>query len=1219
MVVAATLLAGVVVIGIAATQTAWFRNWLRGYITREAHQYLNGELSIGRLGGNLFFGIELEDAALTLNGRPVVSVKDLELRYNALEFLSKGLSIRSIRIGHPVVYLQRDERGWTIARLVKETKAEANRSGPDRPMTIDEIGVSAGSLVFEQPFEAPGVVVPTRFDGIDAQFAFKYEPVRYSIAITHFSLRGVNPDVVVAELSGGVSVHGDEINVQKLALRTGESSLTLDGAIRNYLSNPWFTVQAVGDPVSLPELGRIVPSLAGIGLRPAIRLSADGPLDQLTATLDVRSSAGDLSGQIVADLAAPDQAVRGTMTVRHFDLAPLSGRAADKSDVSGVLKADVRAASFADIESLRGTVDIDASASAAAGYAVDRVKARARVDGRRVGLDGSTRAYGATATFDGRVEVPRQQPVSYDLRGEFRSVNLARLPKQLKLPAARTNVNGSYHASGAGSARVRGDVRLAESDVPGAHLVHGSTIAVSMRSGGRSAPQLDYTADVTAERVDLQEVGRAFAVKALEGDRYRTLLNVHAQANGRGTSPASMEATLRGELTDSTLFAGRVPQLVFDAQLDHDDLRVKAAGTIADLDPGRASGRPQLTGMVAAAVDVDATIAHLSAGVDLNAVDATARVSLLPSELNGLRFDRGCLDASYHAQTIDVRTLDVSGPDVMLRATGTVSLAPESASALTVHADLLDLAEVGKLAKQELTGMATVDAAVTGNRTNLVVKGTLKGSGLSSGNNGALTLSTDYTAEVPNFSAPDAIVSAATHATFATIGGQHVDQLTATTRYEQSRLEIDVNARQATRSMSAAGSVLLAPDDRELRLTRLDLAEQNLQWHLAPGSEAAIRYDSGVTTVKGLRLVSGDQEITAGGTFGKSGAGAEPLNITVKNLDLSAVDALLLRPPQFSGRLNASGTVSGSVDAPRAEGEFAVNQGGFRGFRYEAFKGSAAYDGAGVTLDTELQQNPAASLRATGFVPATAFKAPEEAAEASSKTGEFDLRIESTPIDLGIVQGLTTAFTNVTGTVQATIRVTGPGTDPRPNGEIRFTGGAFTVNATGVPYTGLDGRIELQDDHVHIASLGVTDNARSPLSLTGDVPIRRALTGDVKLQITARDFKVLDNKMGKVRIKSDLRVAGELRAPRIEGDLALSTGTINLDPILASAGDGAYATKPVEYLPASRPAPDPDAAGVEQTAGVAGVAVNVTSPSRTISSSRAATYARGRRRSASVP
>ena len=36
-----------------------------------------------------------------------------------------------------------------------------------------------------------------------------------------------------------------------------------------------------------------------------------------------------------------------------------------------------------------------------------------------------------------------------------------------------------------------------------------------------------------------------------------------------------------------------------------------------------------------------------------------------------------------------------------------------------------------------------------------------------------------------------------------------------------------------------------------------------------------------------------------------------------------------------------------------------------------------------------------------------------------------------------------------------------------------------------------------------------------------------------------RDFKVIDNKMGNVRVNSDLQIAGELRAPRVEGELGV--------------------------------------------------------------------------------
>ena len=54
-----TLLVGIVALALIVSQTPWFRDWLRRYIVRESKQYLNGELAIGRMGGNLLFGVDL--------------------------------------------------------------------------------------------------------------------------------------------------------------------------------------------------------------------------------------------------------------------------------------------------------------------------------------------------------------------------------------------------------------------------------------------------------------------------------------------------------------------------------------------------------------------------------------------------------------------------------------------------------------------------------------------------------------------------------------------------------------------------------------------------------------------------------------------------------------------------------------------------------------------------------------------------------------------------------------------------------------------------------------------------------------------------------------------------------------------------------------------------------------------------------------------------------
>jgi autotransporter translocation and assembly factor TamB len=1174
LIIVMTLVIGAAAAAVIVSQTAWFKNWLRGYIVAQANSYLNGTLSIERLGGNLFFGLEMENIGVSLDGSQVVAVKDLGLDYNVFALITRGLSVDSIRLDKPVIYLRREGDTWSLSRLVKKQAAEADREGPINPIAIDAIELTDGSIVMDQPVGTSGVAVPKRFEHLDAKLSFNYEPVRYSIEITQLSFRGSEPALAVNALSGGVAVKEDTLFIEKLALRTAESSLSVDGALQHYLSKPQLNLQITSDKLSLPEFSQIIPALAGVRLQPAFELKLDGPMDRLGVTMNVRSSAGQITGQVVADLLMPGQSVAGDLSVRQLDLAPILNDPRQKTDLTADAHVDLRGETLSNINALHGTATLDSPRLVAAGYTTGPVHTKARIDGRRVALDGNAKAYGAAATFAGTVVLPdttkhtAAQPIEFDVRGLARHVDLRKLPRTLNVPAAATSVNAGYHVSGSVSpgatARVNGDLRFEPSTVAEMEIAAGSLAGFSV-----NGEAIGYSADATVSNLDLQRIGQEFKIPALAADRYRSDINGHIVANGSGTTPKEMDITARGTLTDSTMLGGTIPALDFDGSLARDTAHVKASGSFAGFDPAVASGRKEMQGTVGGTLDVDATVANVSSGVTPDSVQADAKVTLGESTIGGLAITRANVDGTYRNSTGEIRAFELVGRDLNAQASGTLALNETGQSNLKIHADSPSLDEIGKLFGQPITGIGKVDATVTGNRRELQAVGNVTGNGVKYNDNGALAITSDFTAKVPDLAIENAHVVANTHANFITVGGQNINELDAKTTYEQKRVAFDVSASQPQRTVRATGALVLHPDHQEVHLQTLGLETQGQTWQMASGSEATIKYGSDSVTVTNLTLTNAGQQISADGSFGRPG---DALNVKLANVDLANVDALLLRPPQLTGRVNATGTITGTKDAPEVKADFQVTQGGFRQYRYDTLGGTVNYTAPGLTVDARLQQNPTTFITAKGYLPATLFKsgAMDDRAAAHgatvAKADQIDFHIESTPIDLGLIQGVTTALTDVTGTLQAKIDITGSAADPHPDGVVSIDKAAFTVAPTGVSYTNLQGTLELQPDKIHITHISVLDNHQSSLSLTGDLAIHERQVGGVEIYVTAHDFKVIDNKMGNVRLNSNLEIAGELRSPRVLGDLGVSTGRINLDEIIALVGASPYATSEAEYL-----------------------------------------------------
>src|SRR5438067_4907373 len=141
-----TLLIGVTSMAVIVTQTTWFKEWLRGFIVRQADDYVNGRLTIGRLDGNLFFGVEMEDVDVTMNGKPVVALKDVGLDYNFLTFLGGHVVLDHIRLNKPTLHAEKTATGWNLVELIKAQTPNPSEPKNRRPIEIGEIGISDGTL-----------------------------------------------------------------------------------------------------------------------------------------------------------------------------------------------------------------------------------------------------------------------------------------------------------------------------------------------------------------------------------------------------------------------------------------------------------------------------------------------------------------------------------------------------------------------------------------------------------------------------------------------------------------------------------------------------------------------------------------------------------------------------------------------------------------------------------------------------------------------------------------------------------------------------------------------------------------------------------------------------------------------------------------------------------------------------------------------------------------
>jgi autotransporter translocation and assembly factor TamB len=1176
-----TLLVGIVALALIVSQTPWFRDWLRRYIVRESKQYLNGELSIGQIGGNLLFGVQVSDIAVDLSGERVVAAKALEVDYDVFQLISKGVILSEIKLIAPEIKLERDGHGWNVNQLIKKQEKEANREGPRRPIDLQAIEIADGRVTIADHKGPDGYRLPGVIEDLDLKASYAYAPVHYSVVIDRASMRTTSPQLALTELTGKIAVRDDNLYVESMSISTTESSLKIEGVVEDYLSTPVLKITTTGK-VSLPEVGRVLPAAGEYALHPQFNVKASGPAEKVLLDLDVRSEAGIVRGQVTADVKAPDFAARGDVNVERLDLAPILKSPNQQSDITGQARVDLRFSSapaskpFGD--RIAGSFAFRGPTVLAAGYQAKNVKATGTFAEGRINLDASAAAYGGTATAKGFIGLTAPgRPVAFDLRGAAARVDLRNLPARLGVPKLATDLAvAEYHVAGTAAA-VTGTAVLHRSTVEGATLADGTS--GDFRTGRQG---VEYSARGSASDLDLPRIGRVLKIAALDKAAYDGRLNgefdVHgtvppARRGPKASSAGNITVDARGTLRDSTIMGGRLPQLTYETHLANGALAVTADGRFESFNPATLANRQTLDGEINGTLKGSFQIADVSAPMTPAAIRADAAVALEKSSIGGLALDTARVEGKYAAEVADLKTLQVSGPDVKVDASGRVALDQTSASDLKYHVEAIDLGELGRLAGQsDLSGSAVLDGTITGNARSLQTTGALDGSNLGYRDNSALDVNSRFSVNVPDLEFKKAHVEADTTATLIKAGKVELSAVTAKTAYEGDRLQFTTNVKEQQRELDATGELILHPDHQEIHLPQLALRTEGIEWRSAPGAEATVKYGQERVQIDNLRLTSGDQALTVNGAFAVQGESpVGEIKVQASNVDLQQAERLLLMNRGLAGRLSADATISGTLKNPVVDGRAGIANGAFQNYKYESLNADVNYTGDRIGIDATLQQSATESITAKGSVPMTLFKRSPGGHVAATEADRVDLQVTSSALNLGVIQAFTPQVTNVAGTLEADVHVTGSGEDPHLEGHIDIKGGAFGVPAGGVSYSGLNTRIDLEPDRLRLQKFAILDENGQPLNVSGELAVHARQVGAVNLAIDSDNFEVIDNELGDVGVDTSLTITGELRRPIVRGTIRVEAARLEVDRILQLFYDP-YAVEELPPIEPSAPA-----------------------------------------------
>jgi autotransporter translocation and assembly factor TamB len=1125
----------VVMLGlIGLLYTPWFKRYARDFIVRQSHNIINGDLSIGRLSGNFFSGVVLEDVVVRQGSVTAVRISRLVAHYSVSQ-VARGNTIAIDRLevsGLKLAVVHLPSGGLNLGSLIKKRPPSGK---PRRTIDIREIQLYEAELTFDSAWGPSWMRLPLHITRLTASLGLLSREGLLSFPITSLRAEAFDPTFSVRAFAGEVAIESDGWRIRQGALKSAGSSLLVASSFKT----SGYDVTADASTFDFPEMARLVPGLKSIDVPASVQLKMTGPQTALNTHVSARSTAGNVIADVVLDTTVPGWKGKGRAQLTQFDISRWLPTDVE-SDLTGVADFDLLLGLGRHFP--RGPFTFAGPGVVYAGYEARDFKTKGTLIVDRVLVDNATgTAYGSRFQAAGWIDLP--EPYGFHLAGRTTHLDLRQLPASVPVPRKRSNLTLAYNATG----------RFQNPILVGTATFDDSTfLDMQIASGSRGAidtsgERITYSANGTVHNMDVGQIGEQFDVETLREPQFAGTVGGNFDLTGAGASLDDLTIDVTGTNVDARLFGGVLSNANLDLQIRNDSLAGGGRGQFANIDSAILTADPRVVGNLSGGFDLKGSFPGLfGAGFDSHVSQLSGSVSLSPSRIKGVDVESGAIAGEFDRGLATLTSAQIKTSLGSGSGKGTIAVS-RGDSDFTYELDLSDASRLHEFLPIEAKGTGTFRGHAVGPIDQTTVDGTFTASDIHLAGVSALSASGNYRIEGAASRLAEATISGDASATFVSAFGQSLGTASGKLTYSQQRLQGELEARLPdSRVARVSGNIVVHPEHNELHVASLQVELGNERWVLnSSAGSPTVSWSESKLSANDLVFDTGKGvggRISITGDLGRTTAAGD-LSIKIVDVPLQDLRPLIPSIVAYRGRLNATITVGGSLSDPTIGAEARIDEGGVRDFTFQSITGSGRWTGDSIAGDVRIDQSPGAWLTAHGSVPLDLFS------EAAT-TKPVDVAIRSSTIQLALLEGLTTSVRNVVGTAELDVKVKGQASNPSFDGFLNVQDTSFDVPATGLRYRNGTARITFVPEAVKIDSFHLEDSKGNPIDLTGTAGTHAFKLGDIGFEISATRFQMLHNDIGDLVLNGVFTVTGTLAAPTVSGDISLDRATLDASTLL---------------------------------------------------------------------